>query len=936
MLIQVSVSYIFKTVLGNSGDRFGWSVAIAGDFMAIGGYDFNGRSGKVRIYKKDGNDDWNLIQTLTGPSNSFFGWNIDMDEDDLVIGAYNEDASTTGGAVYFYQRSGDTYVQRNKFGKNPNDYHGFCVAVKNQYAIVGADFYDGTYYNDVGVAFAYKRSGSTWIEEHMINPPTQALGRIFGYSASLEYYNSEYIAVIGEGYIGTEGSAYVFLRNGGTWDDYFILKSLDIDSSDHFGSAVSIYQDYILVGAENKDSGKGAAYIFKRNGAQNVWYQLAKLTHPTVVPTDHFGYAVSLYGDYAVVRGYISGALIFKRNGNNWDFLKRIIVNEQNAGGYYTANSAKIDQDYIVLGSTPQNKANVYSYCNGLACYNGGTPDQTCSTCQCTGHWEVPDCTSCGLSCFNSGIVDGDCSACICKNFWDASDDCQTCTLSCDNSGTASNDCSVCNCQNHWSSASNCSDCGLVCQNSGSPNSECSKCGNCNDLVCIHGTKNNDCSECVCDDGYSGDSCEEYECYGIPYQNVTSCSVNGTCIKPNECKCDDAYQGKQCETWKCSTLQTSEDYYWEYQDGCKIICTDGKIAVGTTCFDENFLVGTVVGSIGIASAVVVLCILFFIVLLVIICVLFKKATKFNHIEGAEMILKEAELQQKDASTPKIKINNSSVIVDYSEIQLKKVIGQGGSETTVYKAEWKGMICAYKGYNTSAVGTESFSFEDFEKEVAVCVNVNHPSILQFYGACINPPRIGFLIEYAENGDIPSFLGKYKSKMKKKYPFKEKLRILKEICSGMDYLHGRQFMHRDLKPENILINGEEKAKIMDFGLSRMKTKDEKTMTKMIGTSFYMAPEVAKGGNYSFSCDVYSFSMLAFVFIIENLSPFGSEISDQMIMKKVSQNPNFRPQIDEKLFEECKGLLKIIKKNWSFDPKERNTFSEIQKELKTLKMD
>lgn len=99
------------------------------------------------------------------------------------------------------------------------------------------------------------------------------------------------------------------------------------------------------------------------------------------------------------------------------------------------------------------------------------------------------------------------------------------------------------------------------------------------------------------------------------------------------------------------------------------------------------------------------------------------------------------------------------------------------------------------------------------------------------------------------------------------------IVKELLAGISYFHNKNICHRDIKPENILYGQEEKSiKIIDFGISK-KTYQRgarRDMLTIIGTQFYLAPEIYIGGGYDERVDFWALGVTIFK-MVTGYTPF-----------------------------------------------------------------
>jgi hypothetical protein len=127
----------------------------------------------------------------------------------------------------------------------------------------------------------------------------------FGKSVSM---SGDYaiVGAYGDDDKGTEsGSAYIFDRTGGSWSQVAKLTASDGAADDHFGYSVSMSGDYAIVGAYGDDDNgteSGSAYLFEKPGTGwSNMTETAKLTASDGAADDRFGYSISISGDYAIV-----------------------------------------------------------------------------------------------------------------------------------------------------------------------------------------------------------------------------------------------------------------------------------------------------------------------------------------------------------------------------------------------------------------------------------------------------------------------------------------------------------------------------------------------------------------------------------------------------------------------------------------------------------
>ncbi len=270
--------------LGGGNDYTGSSVSITGDgnTVAVGvpnrkhpTYD---SPGSVLIFTRSGST-WTQQQEIfasDATNSAYFGCGVSLSSDGttLAVGAKNV------SKVYIYTISGSTWSEQHKLedgsGGQPNSPGRFGTSVSltsdgNNLAIGSPGLhYSG---NDMGEAYVWIRSGSTWSYQAQIVPSTRSARDGFGHNISISRSDGNTIAVgqIYE-YSHFPGYAWIFTRSGTTWTQEAQLRANGIQNGDHFGRNLDLTGDgnHVVIGApfDNAQGGQnsGRSYIFKRTG----------------------------------------------------------------------------------------------------------------------------------------------------------------------------------------------------------------------------------------------------------------------------------------------------------------------------------------------------------------------------------------------------------------------------------------------------------------------------------------------------------------------------------------------------------------------------------------------------------------------------------------------------------------------------------------------
>jgi serine/threonine protein kinase len=180
--------------------------------------------------------------------------------------------------------------------------------------------------------------------------------------------------------------------------------------------------------------------------------------------------------------------------------------------------------------------------------------------------------------------------------------------------------------------------------------------------------------------------------------------------------------------------------------------------------------------------------------------------------------------------------------------------------------------------------EEYLRKRFFAEGQAVARLDHRNIIKIWGLdtdARNRPYIA--MEYVEGEDLKTFIEK-----RVYLPFEQKLKIIIDVCMGLQHAHDHGVIHRDIKPANIRINRNLEPKILDFGLARQSASDMTRTNSPIGSPFYMSPEQWRAGDLDGRSDLFSIATVLYE-LITYVKTFEAE-SYPAIMNRITSEPHF----------------------------------------------
>jgi len=151
-------------------------------------------------------------------------------------------------------------------------------------------------------------------------------------------------------------------------------------------------------------------------------------------------------------------------------------------------------------------------------------------------------------------------------------------------------------------------------------------------------------------------------------------------------------------------------------------------------------------------------------------------------------------------------------------------------------------------------------EDALNEIHVLRALHHPFIITYVESFLDKRCLCIVMEHAEGGDLYTCLTRLKARHEQPTE-KQVMEWFVQLCLALKYVHDHKVLHRDLKSQNVFLTAKGEVKLGDFGISRVLQSTYDCASTIIGTPYYLSPEMCQEKPYNQKSDIWSLGCLLY---------------------------------------------------------------------------
>ena len=190
------------------------------------------------------------------------------------------------------------------------------------------------------------------------------------------------------------------------------------------------------------------------------------------------------------------------------------------------------------------------------------------------------------------------------------------------------------------------------------------------------------------------------------------------------------------------------------------------------------------------------------------------------------------------------------------------------------------------------------FHDESQAVAM---LSHPNIMAVYDVS-HTPELDYIVMELIDGIT---LKQYMQKKGGKLAWREALHFITQIMKALSHAHSRGIIHRDIKPHNMMVLRDGSLKVADFGIARLTSAAQATLTQeTLGSVHYISPEQARGSHIDARSDIYSAGVVLYEMITGRL-PYEGDSPVAVAIQHINSIPLSPREIDPEIPEALEAI-------------------------------
>jgi len=276
-------------------------------------------------------------------------------------------------------------------------------------------------------------------------------------------------------------------------------------------------------------------------------------------------------------------------------------------------------------------------------------------------------------------------------------------------------------------------------------------------------------------------------------------------------------------------------------------------------------------------------------------------------------------------------NRSKPNMSKSKSKAKRGVYSSDDPTKIFefveqlgKGSYGGVVKARDTRDDSVVAIKIVTIEtdntkELIREIAILSKCRSKYIVNYCGSYRHKDEIWITMEYCGAGSVGDVI-----KITKKSLKEDQIAVIaKHTLSGLKYLHKNNIIHRDIKAGNILLNHLGQCKLADFGVSAQLAQTISRRNTVIGSPYWMAPEVLKQNNYDQKADIWSMG-ISIIEMSEGKPPL-SDLHPLRALLQIPSNPAPKLQNQNEWTQEMHSFLALCLEK---DPQKRSTAADLLK--------